>query len=108
MDAKLAERAAQRRAEDAISRLQEIERLRGKETEAVAEPAPSVTPRNAMPQNQVADASAHTSQKQVNEKLEAVNENLGKINTRLEDLGKIDTRLKKIETASGGCNCAIA
>ena len=97
VDAKLAERAEQRRAEDAISRQQGIERLREKEPEA--EPAPNVTPRNAVPQNQVVDASAHsTSQKQVNEKLEAVNENLG----------KIDTRLKNIETASGGSCCTVA
>ena len=60
------------------------------------------------PQNQVADASVHsTSQKQVNEKLEAVNENLGKMNTRLEKVEKMEDRLaKKIDDSKSCCTVA--
>ena len=76
--------------------------------EDLAEPAPNVTPRNAVPQNQVVEASAHsTSQKQVNEKLEAVNENLGKMNTRLEKVEKMEDRLaKKIDDSKSCCTVA--
>ena len=47
------------------------------------------------------------------EKLEAVNENLGEINTRLEKVEKMEERLKTLEAAKTepvktGCNCAVA
>ena len=60
------------------------------------------------------DANAHsTSQKQVTEQLEAVNENLGKMNTRLENVEKMEGRLEKLEAAKTGpvktdCTCAVA
>ena len=47
------------------------------------------------------------------EQLEAVNENLGEINTRLEKVEKLEGRLNKLEAAKTepvktGCHCAVA
>jgi hypothetical protein len=43
---------------------------------------------------------------------DVVNENLGKINTRLEDVSgnmeKMEGRLNKLEAAKTGCSCAVA
>ena len=39
---------------------------------------------------------------------DVVNENLGRIKTRLENVEKMEGRLEKLEAAKTGCHCTVA
>jgi hypothetical protein len=129
VEAKIAERARQRLQEKIVGLEATIERDRTPDQPDIAdaptvaddEPTSPVTPTSdAASRNQkfakvedalATESSPDVSQKQMTEKLEAVNEKLGKVDTLLEDVSgkveKMEDRLtKKIDAA--GCNCVIA